>query len=349
MVVVVFRYGHRIARDKRITTHVALVARAFGADGVIIDTKDEGVEQSVKKVVEKFGGNFFIESGIEWKKYIKKWNGKIVHLTMYGERVDKVIDEIKECKDLLVIVGAEKVPPEFYEIADYNVAIGNQPHSEVAALAIFMHFLTDGKWIEKEFDGIVKIVPSKKGKNVKYNYEKILQLEGCSKAVIEHCKRVKKLAMEIAKRIAENGIKIDFDAVEAGAMLHDVGRAKTHGIMHIVEGANIAAKYGFSKKILDIIKHHGGAGIDKEEAKKLGLPPDDYTPRSIEEMIVAHADNLTGYRYRKFEDALREFKRKAGEKAAKKLIELHEKLSRMAGIDINEIVERIKKEEEKQD
>jgi len=340
--IIVYRYGHRIGRDKRITTHVTLVARAFGADGVVIDTKDEGVEKSVENVVERFGGNFFIKSGISWKEYFKQWKGKIVHLTMYGERVDKVINEIRKHEDLLIVVGAEKVPGEFYEIADYNVAIGNQPHSEVAALAIFMHFLTDGKWLDKKFDGILEILPCKKGKIVRYNYEKILEKEGCSKAVIKHCEKVAKLAREIAERIVRNGIKVDMEAVEAGAWLHDVGRARTHGIMHIIEGVEIAKKYGMPKKVLDIIEHHGGAGIDAEEAEKLGLPKKDYTPKSIEEMIVAHADNLVGINYRKIDDAVKELKRKAGEKAAEKLIALHRKLSELAGIDIDEIVDELK-------
>lgn len=343
--VIVYRYGHRIARDKRITTHVALVARAFGANGIIIDTKDENIEENIKKVVEKFGGDFFIKSGVGWKEYFKNWNGKIIHLTMYGERIDRIIEEIREYDKLLVVVGAEKVPSEFYEIADYNVAIGNQPHSEVAALAIFMHFLSQGKWLEKEFDGIIKIIPCKKGKIVKYNYKKILEKEGCSKAVIRHCEMVKELAINIAKKIEKNGIKLDFDAIGGGALLHDVGRAKTHGIMHIIEGVKIAKKYGLPEKIINIIKHHAGAGIDEEEAIKLGLPKDDYSPKTIEEMIVAHADNLVGYKYRKLEDAIKEFKRKAGEKATNKLIALHEKLSKLAGIDIDKIVEEMKNEE----
>jgi len=342
MVVIVYRYGHRIARDKRITTHVALVARAFDADGIVIDTKDEGIEESVKKVVEKFGNDFFIKTGVPWKKFFGEWKGKIVHLTMYGERIDNVINEIKKHDNILVVVGSEKVPGEFYEIADYNVAIGNQPHSEVAALAIFLHFLTDGKWLEKKFDGIVEIEPCKKGKKIRYNYEKILRIEGCNEAVIKHCKMVYELARRIAERIAKNGISVDISAIEAGAMLHDVGRSKTHGIMHIIEGAKIARKYGLPKKIIDIIEHHGGAGIDSEEAKKLGLPPKDYSPRTIEEMIVAHADNLTNTKYRKFRQAYYELKMKAGEKAAEKLRRLHEKLSSLAGIDIDEIVDEMR-------
>ncbi len=342
MEVVVYRYGHRIARDKRITTHVALVARAFGADGIVIDTKDENIEESVKKVNERFGGDFFIESGIPWRKYFEKWNGKIVHLTMYGERVDGVIEEIRKNDKLLIIVGSEKVPGDFYRIADYNVAIGNQPHSEVAALAIFLHFLNNGAWLDKKFDGIMEIVPCKHGKKIKYNYIKMLRQAGCSEAVIKHCIRVARLAMEIAKAIEKNGGKVDVEAVEAGAMLHDIGRAKTHDIMHIIEGVKIARHYGLPKKIIDIIEHHGGAGIDEEEAKKLGLPPKDYSPRTIEEKIVAHADNLTGNGYRSVKELAIAWEKKIGKEAALKLLKLHNELSKLAGIDIDEIVRKLK-------
>jgi len=342
MVRIVYRYGHRLGRDKRITTHVALVARAFGADGILVDTPDKKLEENVRDVVWRFGGDFFIETGISWREYFKKWKGKIVHLTMYGENVMECIDEIKKVDDLLIVVGSEKVPGEFYELADYNVAIGNQPHSEVAALAIFLHLLTEGKWSEKKFDGVMEVIPSRRGKKVRYNYEEILRREGCDKSVIEHSRKVAALAMEIARRIKERGVKVDMDAVYAGAMLHDVGRARTHGIMHIVEGVRIAKKYGLPSRILNIIKHHGGAGIDEEEAKKLGLPPGDYSPVTIEEMIVAHADNLTGYNYRKFRTVYAKFLKKAGREAANKLRMLHEKLSEMAGEDIDRIVEELK-------
>jgi len=343
MEVVVYRYGHRIARDKRVTTHVALTARAFGADGIIIDSKDEKIEEGIKKVNERFGGNFFIKSGIKWRDFLNKWDGKIVHLTMYGERIDKVIDEIRKEEKLLVIVGSEKVPGEFYKIADYNVAVGNQPHSEVAALAVFLHFLNNGEWLDKKFDGIMEIVPCKRGKKIKYNYIKMLKKAGCSDAVINHCIKVKNLAMEIGKAIKKNGYNVSLEDIEAGAMLHDIGRGKTHGIMHIIEGVKIAQQFGLPKRIINIIEHHGGAGIDENEATKLGLPKKDYIPKTIEEKIVAHADNLVGNDYRSVKETARIWKRKIGDKAVKKLLKLHNELSKMAGIDIDEIVERLKK------
>jgi tRNA (cytidine56-2'-O)-methyltransferase len=84
---------------------------------------------------------------------------------MYGEKID-TFTEKKINDDVLVIVGAEKVPPIIYELADYNVSIGNQPHSEVAALAIFLDRVSKGKWINKEFFGKMKILPSNSEKKV---------------------------------------------------------------------------------------------------------------------------------------------------------------------------------------
>lgn len=162
----VLRIGHRLQRDKRITTHVALVARAFGAEKIFIDTLDKKIEETIRSTIKRFGGNFEIKTGVDKKKIVKNWNGTIVHLTMYGEKLDKVVNKIVKQKDLLIIVGAEKVPPWIYEISDYNVSVGNQPHSEVAALAVFLDRYTKGKWIDKNFNGKLEILPSNKGKKV---------------------------------------------------------------------------------------------------------------------------------------------------------------------------------------
>ncbi|AEH25527.1 tRNA (cytidine(56)-2'-O)-methyltransferase [Pyrococcus yayanosii] len=170
--IVVLRLGHRPGRDKRITTHVALTARAFGADGVIIAGEpDEKVKESVEDVVERWGGPFFLEFNKNWRRVIREWSGIVVHLTMYGLHVDDVIEEIRDAyrrgEDLLIVVGAEKVPREVYELAHYNVAIGNQPHSEVAALAVFLDRLLEGKGLRKEFkDARLRIIPQARGKKV---------------------------------------------------------------------------------------------------------------------------------------------------------------------------------------
>ena len=156
----VLRIGHRPERDKRITTHVALTARAFGASKIYISNPDSRVINSVEEVVSKFGGDFKISSTSNPKKVVKDSDSLIVHLTMFGLSIDEKLKEIKkEEKDILFIVGAEKVPPWVFELADYNISIGTQPHSEVAALAIAMNSLHFESY-NKEFKGKLSVIPS---------------------------------------------------------------------------------------------------------------------------------------------------------------------------------------------
>ncbi len=165
MEVYVLRLGHRPERDKRISTHVALTARAFGARGIYFDREDRMVFESVRDVVERWGGEFFIES-VNWKKLLKEFDGLKVHLTMYGIPLPQKIDEIRKAERVLVVVGAEKVPPEVYEMCNLNVSIGTQPHSEVAALAVFLDRVL-GKVFDLEFKNArVKVIPSERGKVV---------------------------------------------------------------------------------------------------------------------------------------------------------------------------------------
>ena len=165
MKITVLRLGHRIFRDQRITTHCALVARAFGADEIIYTgEKDSETEKSVNSVVKRWGGNFKIRYEKNYKKILNNWKGKIYHLTMYGKNIDNV--KIPG-KDLLIIVGGEKVPSEIYQLADMNIAIGNQPHSEVAALAIFLDRIHKGKQFKKQFKNAkLEIIPQDKGKKL---------------------------------------------------------------------------------------------------------------------------------------------------------------------------------------
>lgn len=170
--VFVLRLGHRPERDKRITTHVLLVARAFGAHGAFYSgQRDEKVEMSIKRVVESWGGPFSIEYIENWVEKIKEWQkmgGEVIHLTMYGLPLDEVIHEIRISeRDKLVIVGGEKVPRIVYEFADWNVSITSQPHSEVGALSVFLHELYMGGELRKEFENVrMKVIPQAKGKKV---------------------------------------------------------------------------------------------------------------------------------------------------------------------------------------
>lgn len=98
--------------------------------------------------------------------------------------------------------------------------------------------------------------------------------------------------MKIAERLHSNGKDVDLDLVRSGALLHDVGRGKTHEINHGVVGADIARGLGLSESIIKIIERHIGGGIPADEAEDLGLPPRSYMPVSIEEKIVSYADKL---------------------------------------------------------
>jgi tRNA (cytidine56-2'-O)-methyltransferase len=174
MRVAVLRLGHRPERDKRITTHVGLVARAFGAEEMLLAARDKGVEESLTRVAERWGGSFGLRAGVSWKREVVSWKekgGKVVHLTMYGSGLQEALKEIRGSPEILVVVGAEKVPAEIYQLADWNVAVGNQPHSEVAALAVFLDRLFEGQELSKEFEGGLKIIPSPRGKHVVGNDE----------------------------------------------------------------------------------------------------------------------------------------------------------------------------------
>lgn len=181
MEIEVLRLSHRIPRDERITTHVALVARAFGAAAVTYTGQhDSGLELGVSRLADEWGKKTALgsEFRISYEKgataFIKKKKHDgfaVVHLTMYGIPINQKLAELKMQKRVLVVVGSEQVPREIYELADFNISITNQPHSEVAALAITLDRLMEGKELEDGFDfgGRLWIEPSEKGKKVRHS------------------------------------------------------------------------------------------------------------------------------------------------------------------------------------
>ncbi|SES93695.1 tRNA (cytidine56-2'-O)-methyltransferase [Methanococcoides vulcani] len=168
--VVILRLGHRPERDKRITTHVGLTARALGAEGMLLASNDKGIKNAIEDVADRWGGSFYVENDVNWKSEIEKWKeegGKVCHLSMYGINLPDATDEIKGCEKLMIVVGAEKVPSEIYDMADWNVAVGNQPHSEVAAVALTMDRIAQEEPLRQEFgDAELTIVPMECGKRV---------------------------------------------------------------------------------------------------------------------------------------------------------------------------------------
>ena len=161
----------------------------------------------------------------------------------------------------------------------------------------------------------------------------LLKIAGCSKEVINHCIAVRDIAVKIAKKADAN-----IELVEAGSLLHDIGRSKTHGIHHAIEGVKIAKKLDLDESIIKIIERHIGAGLLSEDTKKLGLPVKDYMPVSLEEKIVCHADNLVnGSKRQPVEIEVEKALTKGLKDYAIRLVNLHKELSEICGIDINKI------------
>jgi uncharacterized protein len=153
----------------------------------------------------------------------------------------------------------------------------------------------------------------------------LLKKENTPENVIQHCEAVYKKAMKIAANFDD----ADTDLIRKGALLHDIGRSRTHGITHAVEGVEIARKYGYSTDVLNIIERHIGAGITAEEAVKLGLPEKSYVPQTLEEKIVAHADNLiSGTEEVDIDFVIEKWKRtiEDSQDNIERLIRLHEEL-----------------------
>ncbi len=168
----VLRLGHRRERDKRITSHLGLTARAFGADKIILSgEEDNSPIETWNSVTSRFGGVFNCYYEPKPLKFLRKISknksSTIIHLTMYGEDMEEIIPKIPNDNSLIIVVGGTKVPGEVYGLSDYNICIGNQPHSEVAALAIFLD-----RWVgkidanEKFRGGEIKVLPSARGKKV---------------------------------------------------------------------------------------------------------------------------------------------------------------------------------------
>ena len=159
----------------------------------------------------------------------------------------------------------------------------------------------------------------------------LLKENGCTEQIIRHCLAVRDVAVKIAKKA-----NADVAIVEAGALLHDIGRSKTHGILHSIEGAKIAEKLGLPDSIIKIIERHIGAGVPANDAKRLGLPEKDYIPITLEEKIVCHADSMVNNdRQQRIEVELERVIMEGHTDYAIRLIKLHKELSDIIGMDVN--------------
>jgi uncharacterized protein (TIGR00295 family) len=164
---------------------------------------------------------------------------------------------------------------------------------------------------------------------------KLLKDSGVDPPVIAHCIAVSALAVKIGKRCAK---PVDLHLIEVAGLLHDIGRSATHGIDHAVEGGKIAKSKKLPDAVVLIIERHIGAGLTKEDALRLNLPKKDYLPETLEEKIVAHADNLlSGTKKVPVAETIAGLIRKHEEEGAKRMLSLHKELSELCDIDLDTI------------
>ena len=154
----------------------------------------------------------------------------------------------------------------------------------------------------------------------------------CSPQVISHCVAVANLAVETAGKLEGKGHKINIELVEAGALLHDLGRSQTHTVDHAIAGAQIAQSVGLPETVVRIIKRHVGAGITAEEAQMMGWPKDVYAPQTLEEKVVSFSDKLIDRSRRMpIETEIERLKMKNKQQAAKRVRKLNDEITSLLG------------------
>lgn len=166
----VLRVGHRFVRDDRTLTHLCLVSRALGAGTIYLEEAEDELVERIRDVNEAWGGSFEVKVGTPWRSVVqamRKDGRKVVHLTMYGLPLLEKLREIRMFRRLLLVVGGPKTPGELYHLADYNLAVTSQPHSEIAALAVALHEIQGGEELKRDFgQSRLRILPKERGKQV---------------------------------------------------------------------------------------------------------------------------------------------------------------------------------------
>ena len=162
----------------------------------------------------------------------------------------------------------------------------------------------------------------------------ILKASGCSPEVIRHCKAVSDLAVRIAQKCRRNGINVNLDLVRIGALLHDIGRSRTHSVHHPIVGAEIAQSFKLPEQIIRIIKRHLGGGLTAKEASELGWPCEDYLPETIEEKIVTIADKMIAReKVVPIQETIKKLSRRLGadHPSIKRILSLHKEITSLCG------------------
>lgn len=150
--------------------------------------------------------------------------------------------------------------------------------------------------------------------------------------VIHHCELVAELAIEIAVKLETKSVKVNRELVEIGALLHDLGRSKAHGVNHGVVGAEMAASAGLPEALVRIIRCHVGGGITEDEAKAFGWPEGVYVPLTLEEKIVSYADKLIDKSKRvPIELEITKLQMEHKDEPAERVRKLHEEITSLIG------------------
>ena len=159
-----------------------------------------------------------------------------------------------------------------------------------------------------------------------------LRESGCHPKVIRHCEAVASLALKTVQNVKKRNLNVDSHLVEIGALLHDIGRSKTHTVHHAVVGAELGEVLGLPKPVISIIKRHVGGGITSSEAEELGWPNDVYMPMSLEEKIVSYADKLiVNSRQAPVEITIRKLNREGKKDAAERVRKIYEEIENLIG------------------
>ena len=167
----------------------------------------------------------------------------------------------------------------------------------------------------------------------------ILREVGMARNVVAHVELVEAIASAFAEAInRRHPGSVDPALVTAGALLHDLGRARTHDITHASEGVEMAEAMGLDPRIREMIRRHVGAGLEPDDAEGLGLPRWDGMPRTLEEKIVCHADTLTGARGRlTLAQVVEDIRAHDAPVWERRAVALHRELSALAGEDLDRI------------
>ena len=161
---------------------------------------------------------------------------------------------------------------------------------------------------------------------------KLLETNHCPPQVISHCIAVTDLALQIACKLQGRGYTIDLGLVEAGGLLHDLGRSKTHAVDHGVVGAQIALTLELPQAVINIIKRHVGAGITPEEAEWFGWPKDNYIPETLEEKVVCYADKRIDHDQKTpIEGEIERLQKGGFGEAAERVRRLHDEITHLIG------------------